>query len=877
MNGVLRLLSSAASPSRPDSQPLTWPPTQSSPDPTQPLFVKKDRPKPVTDELNHSRTFSNFSTPDNSSPSSSSFNRISRKSVNLSESGWKRNSGPLNTRDELLMSLMASEAVIDSRGFDILTAEEVEDLKKEHQLLTSRLGAMTKKLALETKIRDAAVSLSKVNASHKKLSQQTTDQLNAANARVDSAQKEYWKVSNRVNEVHKKLMEHRAGVLSFSVRSMEKQMAPPPQLADDSGYDSSTRSALTSPTSSSFAGGIPSKSRFDGAHLFAGHADTIVPRVKLSSEAAAAEIASLEEKLKAAKDSLTAAGKKQAEMARELSMIRLEKQEVETMMGMDLQAAEETIAALEKEIPRLEELDSEVRQLREEKGTWERERFELKERERETEVLQTRLANMEAKTGEAADGAEKVLAEIRESSQRQLEEKESQIEMLQQQWEADRTAWEQERADLEDEKMEDLARLQDEMDRLREDDEGGLRQAGEELDAGLSILQDLIKKYGIVLFSRDSTLQGLLNAIGMHIQTVHTKLETYARAESEWDVLRRRLEDDVRSGLDKRETLSRELDDARRERDAVKTGALTMQNVSPDSHSRTASSATTLISDDINGNTDVHRIISILQPLWAILPSPETRAAKFGSTNQRTYRTASPPIPVGSNVTSLSELDVRSLKTLYETTRQAATSSPGKNNGAFTIEAFAGQVQALINDDRALIERLVRFAQAHDMLKKNADRAQKLAREGTLALETYQKQVRTLEERNMGMVAKQAAFQDEIQHLQITIDRLESEKRQLESLAAEQAETCAQLNEANNTLSARALTLAEEAAKAPEMVRKQLEAQLNECKRALDIAKGEVEEMRSSEQSQRIVLLDELNEMQTENTNLRAQLRAVKK
>jgi hypothetical protein len=88
-------------------------------------------------------------------------------------------------------------------------------------------------------------------------------------------------------------------------------------------------------------------------------------------------------------------------------------------------------------------------------------------------------------------------------------------------------------------------------------------------------------------------------------------------------------------------------------------------------------------------------------------------------------------------------------------TRQTPTSSV--HNGTFTIEEFAGQVQALINDDRALIERLLRFAQAHDMLKKNADRAQKLAREGTLALETYQKQVRMLEERNIGTIAKQAA------------------------------------------------------------------------------------------------------------------------
>lgn len=139
MNGVLRLLSSATTPAAPDlpvfsqksgpSWPPTTPPPQSTPN------LKKERPKPpaTDDSLNHARTLSTQSQhlPNHtSSPSSSSLNRISRKSVNLSEPGWKRNSGPLNTRDELLMSLMASEAVVDSRGFDILTAEEVEDYKK---------------------------------------------------------------------------------------------------------------------------------------------------------------------------------------------------------------------------------------------------------------------------------------------------------------------------------------------------------------------------------------------------------------------------------------------------------------------------------------------------------------------------------------------------------------------------------------------------------------------------------------------------------------------------------------------------------------------------------------------------------------------------
>lgn len=35
-----------------------------------------------------------------------------------------------NVRDDLFLSLLASEAIVDSRGCEILSAEEVEELKK---------------------------------------------------------------------------------------------------------------------------------------------------------------------------------------------------------------------------------------------------------------------------------------------------------------------------------------------------------------------------------------------------------------------------------------------------------------------------------------------------------------------------------------------------------------------------------------------------------------------------------------------------------------------------------------------------------------------------------------------------------------------------
>jgi len=425
-------------------------------------------------------------------------------------------------------------------------------------VLTSRLEAMSKKLVLETKIRDAAISLTKVNAAHKKVSKQSDEQLEAANRRVDAAQKELWRVSERTHDIHKKLLEHRAGVLSLSVRSMEKKVTGEGggvgAAGEDFECDSSNRSTLMSPTTSSMSSLSPSsrKARFDGAHLFAGHADAVTPRRKLSPEGAAAEIVALEDKLKAATESLTAAGKKQAEMTRELALMKLEKQEVETMMGMDLQSAEETISALEKELPRLEGLDAEVQQLLYEKSEWEGERSRLEVRARQVDVLQAQLAEVEARSGGDAAG----LAEVRESKQRMLEEKDAEIQRITTRWNADREAWERGKARAEDERI-------GEMD--------ALRKADEELDGGLAVLRTLVKQHGIVLFSRDSSLQGLLESVGTHLESVHRRLEGLVKAEGQWEGVKRKLEEDVKSGLDKREMLAHDLEQARRERDEARS------------------------------------------------------------------------------------------------------------------------------------------------------------------------------------------------------------------------------------------------------------------------------------------------------------------
>ena len=114
---------------------------------------------------------------------------------------------------------------------------------------------------------------------------------------------------------------------------------------------------------------------------------------------------------------------------------------------------------------------------------------------------------------------------------------------------------------------------------------------------------------------------------------------------------------------------------------------------------------------------------------------------------------------------------------------------------------------------------------------------------------------------------------DEVAQLQEVLDRLEAERRELEEQTAEQLETCRQLTAANASLSAQSLSFADEITSATNAVRRQVEAQLAQVESRLAKANEEIEAMRMSEQTQRVALLEELNAAQTENENLRAQLR----
>jgi hypothetical protein len=135
MNGVRRFLgnpTSAVTKDRPGTSRSPSPTKELPPPPspgfTRGLFIRKDR-KPPLPVAGPSST--------NSSPTTTT-PPLRRKAPppeweeppDLPPHPPTNGVQLVNTRDALLLSLMSSEAMVDSRGYEILSAEEVEELKK---------------------------------------------------------------------------------------------------------------------------------------------------------------------------------------------------------------------------------------------------------------------------------------------------------------------------------------------------------------------------------------------------------------------------------------------------------------------------------------------------------------------------------------------------------------------------------------------------------------------------------------------------------------------------------------------------------------------------------------------------------------------------
>ncbi|KAJ5679359.1 hypothetical protein N7462_007603 [Penicillium macrosclerotiorum] len=185
-----------------------------------------------------------------------------------------RSSALLNTSDPVMMYLLTETAMGDSTNFPILSFEEVEDLKKERSLLTTRVEGTKRKLALETKLRDAAQSIGRLYSppsprnsneygangtakSHRRSrsifgrsGNGTTEVLDKSDSELAMSQRkcedlaqELWKLERRAQQINQRLLEHTAGVLQMTHKGLRKAPRNPNESSGlDDGHDFDDRS-----------------------------------------------------------------------------------------------------------------------------------------------------------------------------------------------------------------------------------------------------------------------------------------------------------------------------------------------------------------------------------------------------------------------------------------------------------------------------------------------------------------------------------------------------------------------------------------------------------------------------------------------------------
>ncbi|KAL9607878.1 MAG: hypothetical protein Q9167_007256 [Letrouitia subvulpina] len=169
----------------------------------------------------------------------------------------------LNSQDPVSMHLLMETALGESQHFEVLSIEELDEIKKEIALVSSRIDATKRKLVIETKLRDAHQSINRLDSpsnreitrdgfiksqkghrrsimgsrgSMSELLGKHDDELSASGRKCEDMAQELWKLEKRLQELQKKLLEHTAGVLQVTHSGYLKSGTPPQSSDGLSSY-----------------------------------------------------------------------------------------------------------------------------------------------------------------------------------------------------------------------------------------------------------------------------------------------------------------------------------------------------------------------------------------------------------------------------------------------------------------------------------------------------------------------------------------------------------------------------------------------------------------------------------------------------------------
>lgn len=154
-------------------------------------------------------------------------------------------------KDPIQVHLLTETALYDSKQYEILSQEEVDRLKKQCQLLEQRIEPTRANLAIQSKYRDAAVSMAKLYAAGKSEEELLNDprakevelEREATEKTCEELSRELFNLEKSLLGPQRRLLRHTAGILQLTHKASKRAAAR--ALQNDNGIPGSPESLYT--------------------------------------------------------------------------------------------------------------------------------------------------------------------------------------------------------------------------------------------------------------------------------------------------------------------------------------------------------------------------------------------------------------------------------------------------------------------------------------------------------------------------------------------------------------------------------------------------------------------------------------------------------
>ncbi|KAF5006115.1 hypothetical protein FDECE_7487 [Fusarium decemcellulare] len=173
-----------------------------------------------------------------------------------------QSSALVDLRDPIQVHLLTETALSDSKRFEILSQEEVDDLKKQCQSLSQRVESTRQNLTIQSKYRDAAISMArlyspgKVDGKRRSLlgrnsggdhtrAKEAEAERQASERKCEELAAELFNLEKRLMEPQRRLLEHTAGILQLTHKVSKKKDQTTPPLQPLNGMPGSPESLYT--------------------------------------------------------------------------------------------------------------------------------------------------------------------------------------------------------------------------------------------------------------------------------------------------------------------------------------------------------------------------------------------------------------------------------------------------------------------------------------------------------------------------------------------------------------------------------------------------------------------------------------------------------